>query len=333
MGYNSDIYRQAENKLCNIRRKQEEKNDKKKQLFYQRFKRAKEIDNALSRTSIIAAKSVLNGHDVHKKLEELKHNNLILQKELEQILIDANLPLDYLEPEYHCSLCHDTGFVDGKMCECFKKILKDTAYDSLNRKSPLSLCTFESFNLDFYPQIRNDRGIEPKAKMEKIFKYCKSYAKGFSLSANNLFMQGATGLGKTHLSLAIVNTVINDGFSVIYASCPNIVSNLEKERFSYGNKEKSCETEQYLIECDLLVLDDLGTEFQTNFSNATLYNIINSRIMYTKPTIISTNLSLKEIQKSYSERLVSRIMGNYMMLYFIGQDIRPLRLRQNCVNK
>lgn len=325
MGYSSDIYRQAEKTICDIRKKQEEKNEMKKQLFYKRFKRAKEIENALSRTSAIAAKAVLNGFDVHKKLEELKHNNLILQKELEQILISANLPLDYLEPEYCCNLCHDTGFVDGKMCECFKKILKDIAYNSLNKTSPLSLCTFESFNLNFYPQTPNERGIAPKTKMEKIFNYCKNYANGFSLSSKNLFMQGATGLGKTHLSLAIANTVINSGFSVIYTSCPNIVSKLEKERFSYGNKGNSCETEQYLIECDLLILDDLGTEFQTNFSNATLYNIINSRIMYEKPTIISTNLSLKEIQKSYSERLVSRLMGTYMMLYFIGQDIRSLR--------
>lgn len=326
MGYSSDIYKKAEKVLYEIKKEQEEKNDRKKRLFYQRFKRAKDIENALSRTSAIAAKSVLNGQDVYERLEELKHSNLILQKELEQILIDANLPLDYLEPDYHCKLCHDTGFVDGKMCGCFKKILKDTAYDYLNKKSPLSLCTFESFDLDFYPLKPNERGVEPRTKMEKIFNYCKSYANGFSLSANNLFMQGATGLGKTHLSLAIANAVINNGFSVIYTSCPNIVSNLEKERFSYGNKDKNCETEQYLTECDLLIFDDLGTEFQTNFSNAVLYNIINSRIMYGKPTIISTNLSLKEIQKNYSERLVSRIMGNYTRLYFIGQDIRSLRM-------
>ena len=156
--------------------------------------------------------------------------------------------------------------------------------------------------------------------MEKILNFCKAYASRFSSSSDNLFMQGATGLGKTHLSLAIANTLINRGHNVIYTSTPNIISKLEKEHFNHTFQDE--ETEKHLIDCDLLILDDLGTEFQTSFSNATIYNIINSRIMYQKPTIISTNLSVKEIQAAYSKRLVSRIMGNYKRLFFLGNDIR-----------
>ena len=135
-------------------------------------------------------------------------------------------------------------------------------------------------------------------------------------------MQGATGLGKTHLSLAIANVVLNKRFGVIYGSTPNILSKLEKERFRYTRTYE--DSEKYLLDCDLLILDDLGTEYSTAYSSSTIYNIINSRIMMSKPTIISTNLSVRELEKVYSERLVSRIMGNHLRLRFLGTDIRQV---------
>lgn len=320
MGYSYEIYNIARKSIESIRAKNLSEHEKKKRLFYMRFNRAKEIERLLSQTAIVAAKLVLKGNNSKEQLNKLKDNNLLLQNELNQILINANLPLNYLEVKYDCKKCEDTGYIDGKMCECFKNLLRTVTYQRLNSLSPLSLSTFNTFDLNHYSSESNETGISNRTKMERILNYCVNYANNFSLRSENLFMTGATGLGKTHLSLAIANSVINKGFGVIYASTPTIISKLEKERFRRvdGNQD----SEIYLIECDLLILDDLGTEFQTPFSNSAIYNIINSRILYGKPTIISTNIPPKKIQVNYSERLVSRIWGDYRLLNFCGQDMR-----------
>lgn len=319
MSYSYEIYELANRALEQRRNKNARENEKKKKLLHIRFKRIAEIEKLLSQTAIIAAKAVLSGENAKIQLEKLKETNLKLQKELSDILKSANLPSNYLDMHYDCEKCKDTGFVDGKMCTCLKSILRYETYNQLNKLSPLSLSTFESFSLDYYSDA-SDASPSNRSRMERIFDYCVNYAKKFSLNSENLFMNGATGLGKTHLSLAIANEVIKNGFGVVYVSMPSIISKLEKERFRYS--ENNDETELHLISCDLLILDDLGTEFQTNFSNAAIYNIINSRILYNKPTIISTNIPPQKIQTNYSERLVSRLWGHYRLINFCGQDIR-----------
>ena len=320
MSIKAETLHQAEAELEFLRKTQVEKNEIRKKQFYKKFKRAKDIELQLSRTAIDSAKAILSGASAKEKLTELKNKNLALQKELETLLITANLPLDYLNIKYKCADCKDMGYVDGVMCDCLKSLIKKITYKNLNKLSPLSLSTFEAFNTDLYPDKISADGVNVKSHMEKIFNFCKNYANTFNKNSENLFLQGATGLGKTHLSLAIANSAINSGYNVIYTSTPNILSKLEKEHFSHNFQDE--ETEKHLIGCDLLILDDMGTEFQTSFSSAMIYNIINSRIMFQKPTIISTNLSVKEIQSAYSKRLVSRIMGNYKRLFFLGNDIR-----------
>ena len=320
MSIKAETLHQAEAEHEFLRKTQVEKNEIRQKQFYKKFKRAKDIDLQLSRTAIDSAKAILSGASAKEKLTELKNKNLALQKELETLLITANLPLDYLNIKYKCADCKDMGYVDGVMCDCLKNLIKKITYKNLNKLSPLSLSTFEAFNTDLYPDKNSADGVNVKSHMEKIFNFCKNYANTFNKNSENLFLQGATGLGKTHLSLAIANSAINSGYNVIYTSTPNILSKLEKEHFSHNFQDE--ETEKHLIGCDLLILDDMGTEFQTSFSSAMIYNIINSRIMFQKPTIISTNLSVKEIQSAYSKRLVSRIMGNYKRLFFLGNDIR-----------
>lgn len=322
MSIKAETLHQAEAELEFLRKTQIEKNEVRKKQFYKKFSKAKDIESQLSRTAINSAKAILSGANAKEKLIELKNKNLSLQKELEALLISANLPTDYLDVKYNCNKCNDMGYIDGIMCDCLKNLIKKITYKNLNRLSPLSLSTFEAFNINFYPDKDSSDGVNIKSHMARVFNFCKNYASTFSKNSENLFLQGATGLGKTHLSLAIANSVINSGYNVIYTSAPNILSKLEKEHFNHNFHDE--ETEKHLTECDLLILDDIGTEFQTSFSSAMIYNIINSRIMTQKPTIISTNLSFKEIQSAYSKRLVSRIMGSYKRLFFIGNDIRQL---------
>lgn len=326
MGYSRDIYESAEKKLYEFRKEAQNNADRKREMFYSRFPRAKVLENKISLTAIRAAKAVIRGADVKKELEELREKNLELRNELTSLLKSVNLPDNYLDTLYRCSKCSDQGFIDGIMCKCMSDLLKKEAYDRLNRESPLSLCTFESFSLDFYSDIpAREGGQSPRRRMSLILDYCRGHAKKFGSGSPGLLMRGSTGLGKTHLSLAIANEVIKKGFGVIYVSTQNMATRLEKEKFRGIGMDVN--SEELLIGCELLIIDDLGTEFSTNFSNAAIYNIVNSRIMKGNPTIISTNLSMKELERSYTERMVSRIIGNNIQLEFFGTDIRQKKIK------
>jgi len=231
-----------------------------------------------------------------------------------------------LEPSFACNACKDEGFIDGRMCSCLKKLMRIQACNQLNASTPLALCTFDNFSLSYYPNEPSDSGISAYQQMEQILRYCKAYAAQFSMDAPNLLMQGGTGLGKTHLSLAIAHEAIEKGYGVIYGSAQNMVTNLEKERFQKDNEQQ--DTNQLMLQCDLLIIDDLGTEFSTSFVTAAIYNIVNTRLMTHKPTIISTNLSMKELEERYTERFASRILGSYIPLFFRGKDIRQQKRRK-----
>lgn len=324
MGYSREVHEAALKKLNQRQAKSEALAKQKRSNFFLKYPRAREIEYEISKTAIRLSKAVLRGADVKTQLERLKQNNLRLQNELQKILIDAGLPTNFLDTNYVCNLCKDRGFIDGHRCECLNKLLKEEAYNRINSLSPMKLTSFERFSLNYYPSEPQHEGqTPPKKRMTAILNYCKSYAINFSPSSKSLLMQGGTGLGKTYLSLAIAKVVIDNGFGVIYASVPNIVSKLERE---YFKKENSGDfTQDHLISCDLLILDDLGTEFLNKFSNSSIYNIINSRIMANRSTIISTNLNMKDLEKVYSDRLVSRFMENYVKLNFLGKDIRQIK--------
>ena len=326
MSYSKEIFNLARVCLENIRNKNIREYEKRREQFRLRSSEGAKIEGEIARSAAAVARAVISGKEVKSQLIALKNNNLKLRKKLSFILQELNLPDDYLDLKYNCERCLDTGYTNGRMCSCFKKILRNEAYNALSRLSPLSLSNFCSFSLDYYGIPYEDGNVNyVRSKMQKIYNYCVSYASEFSTFSENLFMTGETGLGKTHLSLAIADEVIKKGFGVIYVSVPNIVSKLEKERFRYINDYN---TQEYLTQCDLLILDDLGTEYRTQFSNSEIYNIINSRILYNKPTIISTNCSLKLIETDYSKRLVSRLWGNYRLLNFCGKDIRAEKAKR-----
>lgn len=334
MGYSKDIYDDALEELKARRNKAEYEAISRHSEIVKKLPRIQEIEESLAKTSTMAARAVFADRiSVREMLEKLKTQNLALQMELKTILEKNSYPADYLETHYYCKDCNDKGYIDGKMCTCMKKLLREKAYDKLNKVSPLSLSDFKSFSLEYYSKdtIREgDRMVSPYSRMEKILHFCESYAVNFTLSSRSILFQGGSGLGKTHLSLAIAKELIENGYGVIYASAPDILSKLESERF---NDDKSTDaTENLLKECDLLIIDDLGTEFLTQFTLSKIYNIINTRMLLKKPIIISTNLTLKELEKSYHQRLVSRIIGEMIRLKFIGRDIRQMQYN-NTVKK
>lgn len=325
MGFNSSIQKRAADVLFERRITAEKRAERIKEEVFQKCPRARELDRQIAGTGVQAARAVLKGGDVTSEMKKLRDTNLRLQEELKQLLADNGYPSDAFEPKYNCALCGDTGYIeDGNrtvVCKCLKQALVQIACDELNRTAPLALSTFDSFRLDYYDnRIDPSLGMSPYQLMDRILKFCRSYAETFTPNAESILMRGATGLGKTHLSLAIANEVIRRGYGVVYVSAPSVVQKLEKQYFSRGESDDSLM--DLLTDCDLLIIDDLGTEFRTQFSVSQLYNVFNARMLQHKPVIINTNLDLVEMEKAYSHRFVSRISGSSTKLDFVGKDIR-----------
>lgn len=324
MGYSSSVYKAAADKLFERRLKAEKDADRRREAVYRKIPRVKELESQIASSGIMAARAVIGGEDVVSEMEKLRDKNLAMQRELKELLVRNGYEEDVFEPHYCCKKCNDTGYYDENgrtlVCQCLKRTLVACACEELNRTAPLSLSTFDSFSLEYYDKaVDSATGISPYKHMSKILRYCRNYSESFTPHSESILMKGATGLGKTHLSLAIANEVIKKGYGVIYVSAPTLMSRLEKQYFSRGDDD---ETLNMLIECDLLIVDDLGTEFHGQFSVSQLYNIFNSRMLSNKPIIINTNLTMRDLEKIYTERFVSRISGNAQKLDFLGRDIR-----------
>ena len=298
----------------------------------QKCPRALELERAIAGAGIRAARLIVAGEDARRQIELLAEENLRQQREMGEALREAGLAQDCLEPHFACEACRDEGYVDGRMCECLRLLLRETAQQKLNRLSPLSLSSFDAFDLSYYPEDAAAHvgagGAEasPRRKMAEVLQFCTGYADRFTPRSPSILMLGGTGLGKTHLSLAIAREVIGKGYGVIYGSAQNLLLQVEKERFGRGDGGDS---ERQLQDCDLLILDDLGVEFMTAFVSSVIYNLVNTRLMASRPTIISTNLTISELEKRYTERVVSRIIADYRILPFAGRDVRQLkRLRE-----
>lgn len=316
MGYGKKIFQEAMDQLEARKRAAEQAAWQRQRDFAARCPRAGEIKWEMAQNASQIARAVLGGGDAKSAMAQLRDRDLTLQEEYKSLLAKEGLTPQDLEPRYTCSRCRDTGFVDGRMCQCLKSLQRRMAYERLSMDAPLESCTFESFSLEYYQE--DERVYR---QMEKVFRACQSYGEKLRPDSPSMLFRGGTGLGKTHLSLAIAGKAIEKGMGVIYGSAQSFAVALEKERFDREPPEEG-DTNTQLTECDLLILDDLGTEFPSAYVNAALYNIINSRMLAERPTIISTNLTLKELESRYSERFASRIAGYYGKLEFLGNDVR-----------
>ena len=322
-----EIFHRAKDKLNNRRLDALSTADIHKEKIYAMDQRFEQIDMELAEIGANAGKAVLKGSDAVSELQKMRDKSRELQNEYDSLLEKLGFDRSYLEPKYTCQKCKDTGYVEignkTVMCECLSRLLVEETCRDLNRDLPLDKSTFESFTLDYYPDDQSAGSRNPRLRMKKILNYCMDYAEFFSDSSKNILMQGSTGLGKTHLSLSIANVLIRKGFSVIYMTASQIVSKMESQHFSYNYNSEE-EFFDSLIRADLLIIDDLGTEFNTQFSASIIYNLFNTRILRNKPVIISTNVTMGELESLYSQRFVSRIIGNCDRLEFLGQDIRAL---------
>ena len=306
MGFSKDIITRAVAEKRARKEAAENKAWAKKDKIYTENLRLSEIDRSVSA-------AWLSG-------ENAGVEKLIREKEDILDKLGINAKTDF-EPQYSCKKCNDSGYFKTKLCDCTQNLCKKITCEELSALLPLEASRFDNFDLGYYRDASHG-GIFAENRMEDIYAFCKAYADNFAPSSGNILLAGNTGLGKTHLSLAIANEVITKGYSVIYSTASAIIAGAENEKFR--NNTGYLEN---LLSCDLLIIDDLGTEFATPFSVSVVNDIINSRLLKNQSTIISTNLTLEQIGDKYTPRVTSRIVGNYALKQVLGSDIRVLKNR------
>ena len=325
MAYSLEVVRRARARLAQAKEDRESENRQHLAEAYAKVPRIREIDLQLRRTMVAAAQAAfLAGTDGREAMEQVKLANQTLQQERAR-LAEAYFPVGYLDDSPICDKCGGSGYIGSNMCECLKELCRQ------EQKRELTFLTggketFNQFNLQYYPdRIDPKLGISPRQIMEKTFKKCRSYAFSFEKNAGNLLFCGGTGLGKTFLSACIARVVADRGYSVVYESAPHLFSKLESAKFS-PTEENRRDAGQFAA-CDLLIIDDLGTEMPGQFITAALYTLLNDRILAGKPMVVSTNFNMDEILRRYSPQIASRLRGSFNLLTFVGEDIRVLKNR------
>ncbi len=319
MAYNVTYYNKALKIIRDDAAKKEAVYNANLDDLYKNIPSLYEIDRELGKIGSHAALLALNGET--DELDKIKEASAHLLSQKNEIISSAGIA----EINPSCPLCKDKGFINGKYCDCVKQLAKRLILEDFSKVTPIDKCRFKDFKLNFYPDTPDNNGVIPQKVMTSVLKMAKNYCIHFPKNAKNLLFMGGAGLGKTHLSFAMAYDILDKGYGVVYGSAQNLFSEIEKEHFSYSG---STEKFDALIDTDLLVIDDLGTEFNTSFSQSLFYNIVNTRILSGKPTIINTNLSFKEIEERYTPRISSRFIGNYEMIKFFGNDIRMQKALQ-----
>lgn len=325
MPYSNEVVQRARNRLAQAKEDRESENRQHLAEAYAKVPRIKEIDILLRKTMAQAAQAAfLQGSDGKELLEKARIQNLELQQE-RALLAYENFEEGYLDETPICEVCGGTGYIGSNMCECLAELCRQ------EQKKELAVLTggkesFSQFRLDYYSDYTDSKyGASPRTIMERNFQSCRRYAMTFSNNSGNLLFVGGTGLGKTFLSACIARAVADRGYSVVYETSGHLFSKMEQAKFS-GSEDAKKEIVKYNT-CDLLILDDLGTEMAGQFVTASLYTLLNDRILYNKPMVISTNLNVDEIARRYSPQIASRLHGNFGRLTFVGEDIRVMKNR------
>ena len=325
MAYSAEVVKRARARLAQAKEDRESENRQHLAQAYEQIPRIREIDAQLRRTMAQAAQAAfLQGSDGRELMEKTKIQNLELQQE-RAILARENFEEGFLDETPICENCGGSGYVGTAMCECLRELCRQ------EQKKEVSILTggresFSQFRSEYYPErVDPQYGASPRAIMERNFQNCRRYAMTFTSNAGNLLFVGGTGLGKTFLSACIARTVADRGYSVVYETAAHLFSKLEQAKFS-PTEETRREAEKFTA-CDLLIVDDLGTEMPGQFVTAALYTLLNDRLLAGSPMVISTNLNVDDMSRRYTPQIASRLHGGFQRLTFVGEDIRVLKNR------
>ena len=295
----------------------------RKTALYQNLPALKALDDEIATNSVQSARLAIMGDEA--AIERLKQANIDLSMRKMELLIEHGYPADYLTPRYDCSDCHDTGYVGNEKCHCFKQAIVDLVYSQSNIKTVLEKENFSTYSMDYFSTEDIDpvSGLTPRANAQRVLAASKHFIDTFDTSYRNVLLYGNTGVGKTFMANCIAKELLDRGHTIIYLTSFQLFNILEKQAFQKDEEGKEADNQlDYILDCDLLIIDDLGTELNNSFTNTKLFLVINERHLRGKSTIISTNLPIESIKTNYSERIYSRITSDYMCLKLFGDDIR-----------
>ncbi len=320
MAYSAEVIRRARERLAQAREDRESENRQHLAQAYEKCPRIRQIDLQLRRTMAQAAQAAFRkGSDGRAEMDAIRQENLALQQERAR-LVGQYFEEGYLDDSPICTVCGGSGYVGSNMCECLRELCRQEQKKELTFLSA-GKDRFEQFSLDYYPdRLDPVMKVNVRALMERNLQMCRRYAATFSEKSPNLLFSGDTGLGKTFLSACIARVVADRGYSVVYESASHLFGKLERAKFY--NDEQARQDSQRYTDCDLLIVDDLGTEMPSQFTTSALYTLINDRILYGRPMILSTNLNTEDFSRRYSSQVASRLNGNFQRVPFLGEDIR-----------
>lgn len=319
----------ARERLEEIRTENKAEQLRRIERVYSSIPEIRSIDNELRRQMIeLVGLTIRREPDIELKTKRLEEKNLGLQARRAELLRMHNYPETWLDDIYSCQVCKDTGYVNGRMCACLKSLYNNQVTEHLGVLLKTGDECFEKFDLNYYDSEPDAAtGISPRSNMRYVLDTCREYAANFSPCSFNLLFQGGTGLGKTFLSACIARVVAGKDFSVCYDTASSALEAFELRKFARDPELAATASLKvsHILDCDLMILDDLGTEMTTQLSLSALYTLINTRLSTGKKTIISTNLTDAELERRYSPQICSRIQGEFIKLPFAGRDIRRIK--------
>jgi DNA replication protein DnaC len=328
MGYNKDNYKRIRAEYETKTFRAQEEAEARRAELYAAIPELKALDERLASFGLRIMEAALHSKDTQAEIAALRAENERITNARAELLRKNGYPADYTEPKYECNACRDTGYVGIRMCTCMRRRITEAGMASSGLSGLMHKQSFENFSLDYY---RGD--AKAFATMQRNFERIKRYAEDFSVTpdakaSESLLFLGGTGLGKTHLSTAVAARLIERGFDVYYNSAVGMISDFEFRRFGNGVAQSDGDNTARYTECDLLIIDDLGTEVVNQFTLSCLYHVLNTRLNLGKPTLISTNLTSADLQKLYSDRITSRLIGEYTVIPFYGTDVRRQKLQR-----
>lgn len=320
MAYSAQVLRRARARLEQAKLERERENEAHRAAAYERYPRLREIDRELQQSMAELAIAFLK-KDSEEALGAIRTRNQTLQAERNWILEAGEFEDGYLDDTPVCTRCGGTGYDGSQMCSCLRELCRQEQKKELTSLLGSGRESFDTFRLDVYSDAYDPKlGASPRELMRSNLNICKKYAAGFSAASGSLLFSGATGLGKTFLSACIARQIADRGFSVMYETAIRLFGDFETEKFGAQDSDGSL-TRKY-FDCDLLIIDDLGTEMTTQFTVSALYSVLNTRMMEGKPILISTNLLPEALEARYSPQIASRIVGTFRLIKFAGDDLR-----------
>lgn len=329
MALDGKILAKAREQLDIVKENNTAEHDRRTASVYARVPEIERIDLRLREHMVeLVGLTIKKSDNMIDAIAALESENLALQAKKAELLVENGFASDWLDSIYSCPKCKDTGFVNGEVCDCLMALYNKALTNELGTLLRRGDESFDKFDLSYYDNTPDpETGSSYRTQMEFAYNTCREYANNFSSRSLNLLFQGGTGLGKTFLSACIARTVADKGFSVCYETASAALDAFEAKKFARDAEtaENASVKVERMLNCDLMILDDLGTEMPTPMAISALYTLINTRLVNGKKTVISTNCSDDDLQRRYSQQICSRLAGEYYTLSFVGRDIRAIK--------